>query len=227
MEKFIYPLFLAKCNQTRMLSDRGYEVPENDKRWLISEYNNDIDALFEEFKQHLGVVRENYANINVEKLSVRVDKKTEKSQDKLLVWYFPTFEEVKIDEIRSLINYITPSGKVDSTTVNHIITISNEKISSTASGLLGGINNVERFLFSDLSHNPTSHAYSSEYYRLTSEEKREFFEENKDITPSMMPIMSITDPVSRWLRFSVGDIIQITWPKINDDREIIDFRVVS
>jgi len=190
-------LYTVKKNQTKMLIRRGYNVPDS----AI------LDMSFDEFKNH-------YMNLLKEQQKTEEDicsvlNMEVEEPNKVFVWYIHTQgKDVPIEDVRIFLDYIT--GKDGNTIYKHSILISNQKLGSKPSQTLEAMPlfEIEHFTYDELSYDPTDHFLASKHTKLSTDESKQFFKDNK-ILPEQLPTMYVTDPISKYYNYHIGDIIFI------------------
>lgn len=190
-------LYVVKKNQTKMLLRRGYNPSDATV----------TDMTFNEFKQHyLNLLKE---QDKTEEDICSVLNVEAEGTSKVFVWYIYTQgKDVPIEDVRIFLDYIT--GNDGNVVYKHSILISNQKLGAKALQTLESMPlfEIEHFTYDELSYDPTDHFLASKHTRLSPEHAKSFFKENK-ILPQQLPTMYVTDPISKYYNYHIGDIIFI------------------
>jgi DNA-directed RNA polymerase I, II, and III subunit RPABC1 len=86
---------------------------------------------------------------------------------------------------------------------------------------------IEYFTLNKLQINITKHRLVPQHSRLTDEEKENIIKTFK-VEPMNFPQIEVTDPISKYYKFKIGDMIRIQRKTVVDDNEIEPtFREIS
>lgn len=101
----------------------------------------------------------------------------------------------------------TIMGHMDSNNISHAILVRTDVITPSAKDAFSTMMsmNFEFFYFDELQYNITKHRYVPLHEKLSPEEKNNF----KERFGLKIPIIKVTDPVSRFYNFKKGDIIRV------------------
>lgn len=102
-------------------------------------------------------------------------------------------------------NYLTKNTDL------HKIIVVNEIANRIIQAIIRSNTNIEIFTKNELLINLIDHKYIPKHYLLTNEEKEKFYNEY-DITKQEMPKCFISDPVSKYYNVKIGDIFRIIRP---------------
>mgnify|MGYP003388341336 CR=1 FL=1 len=86
--------------------------------------------------------------------------------------------------------------------------------------------NIEVFKYEELMINVIDHDFVPKHEKLTDDEKKDFY---KDFlcTPKQLPRILLYDPISRYYKYEINDIIRITRPSIMCGNSITYRKVVN
>lgn len=187
-------LFRVRKTVTKMLEDRGYIVPAEEKKQTL-----------DDFRQKYGDVP------NREQLAILATKR-ENIADKIFVFFVDTDSKKKmgITEIKKVTDRMDKEDvKQAIIIIPYGITPFAVKAIQTLSQVTG--KNIEIFAESKLLVNITEHVLVPKHQVLTDDEKSKVLERYK-LKPSQLPRMKVDDPIARYYGLKAGQVVKIIRP---------------
>ena len=131
-----------------------------------------------------------------------------------IIVFLNILPKLNINNVKECISYLEKEK------INHGIIIYNNLITSSASKIISNLFNMDIELFSieKLQFNITTHKYYNTHIKLQQTEKEKFIE----TIGIKIPVIKLSDPISRYFNFKKGDIIKI----IRNDNSI-SYRLVK
>jgi DNA-directed RNA polymerase I, II, and III subunit RPABC1 len=207
-------LFLVKKNQTQLLLDRGYSVPDSD---IVKMTSSD-------FKKKMSIPSPTetvFSRITV------VATRTE-PLDRILVWYVANQDgEVTVDDLREFLTYIHDDA-TSQPQYRHCMIISNHKLGSRVSQQIQQLSklHIEHFMYDELIMNPLNYFLTPKYTKLTSEDATNLFTKHK-IQANQMPLMFDSDKVARWYGWTHGDVVFVeNYSLVESNKKEATYRLV-
>ena len=196
-------LFDVKKTQIQMVEDRGYIVPEEEKRLL--------DLSLQDFIFYISLMNTN------KEFTARgsLTKIYSNPENKFILVYYGNLEkgkQISIDEVRryeSVIDHF--KSMYGDNFVESILIVDHPMSSSANSHINTSINlKIKNQIFQDseLSYNPTHHILVPLHIKLTEEEKQQKMKELM-VDANKIPLMLSTDPIARYYGWTTGDMIMI------------------
>jgi DNA-directed RNA polymerase subunit H (RpoH/RPB5) len=192
-EELVNVLVKVKKHQVMMLQDRKYELPPSEAEWLnytpkqASERLRSIKNRNEEGESVVGWSEELGAEYML--------------PSRLWVYYFPK-KTVGKDDAADMVEQLETLQRP-----RHMLLVGYKRPTKDAWAILNEYD-VEFWTYAQLAVNVTKHFLSQRHTPLTPEQKREFLAVSK-IDPQCLPLLYFSDPMARWYKFKVGQIIKV------------------
>ena len=170
-----------------------------------------------ELDLHINFVLDMHIKINMNKAIVictemlvdrgySMNKKSENvfyfnNNNNNIIVFLNILPKLYINAVKECISYLEEEK------INHGIIIYNNLITSSANKIINNLFNmtIEIFSIEKLQFNITKHKYYNTHVKLTENEKKKFIEK----IGIKIPIIKITDPISKYFNYSKGDVIKI------------------
>ena len=136
------------------------------------------------------------------------------NNDKQIVIFKNDLDKLNIDYIKEYIKILSDNK------LKHAIIIYKNEITPSAKKVIQNLFQftIEMFKFDELMFNLTKHRLYNKHIRLTENDKKEFVKKYG----IQIPVILLTDPVSRYFNYKRGDII-----KIERKNDVISYRIVK
>lgn len=197
----LYRLFYIKRTQLELVSDRGYNISDEEPI---------LNMTFEEFDDYLRASSNNPGGIRstLSKL-YNSNELIDGQPHKMLVFYGERSnsqqKQISIEIIRSFINNIQTTRNI-----REAILIVDAPPSSESNAALAALKSVKWQVFheSDLTYNPTKHVDTPRHELISEDEKIAKLREMK-VDISKLLIIKATDPVVRYYGWAPGGLVRI------------------
>lgn len=222
MEK-VTALFEIKKNQLKMVRRRGYNIDR--EAGLLTITNEEFYNAYVPFaEQNNKSIRAIMSQVYYKDLSPE-EQNAGKRQEKLFVYFadIPDSSQLGVDAISHFIQ------EMDKYRSKNGILITPRKLSTPAEKNIQGLvsYNISVFSEQEMSYDPTEHFLTPEHVGMTPEVQREFLKRN-NITIDQLPGMLLTDIITRYYGFKLGQIVEIKRVNLYDTmvKKSLAYRVV-
>lgn len=252
--KKLRALGTVKINQITLISDRGYEIPEDEEDFLPPDQTNitpQIDLFCEKYLpkiQKKGKIRSDLDKVYYKIYNKKVENNEENSEGEneseeyetevkegicVLYAYQTSGENSKLQtaDVDIILNNLSSSFESafeDDTDIKTFLIIAPTtfKDINTARQKFGEFD-YQILYDSDLMFNPTIHNHYNAHQVLDEDEKIELLKE-LNVNPIKLPIIRHNEAISKWFKYRIGDIICINKTNPSDvAKKSIEYRVVS
>ena len=235
----IYTYYSVKQTQLEMIISRGYTVDKLERDLFNFQDDNTIDINappnLTKFYEFYYQSKDKQGKIySPERILSRIYYKRDasgKAIGSILVTYEKreaSSQTISVTAIKDFTDTIRKQR------VTEAILIADAKLSSKAKEDIKSFTklydniNITVFKLDELTYNPVKHVSQAEYQLIDYKESVNLLREMK-ITRMKLPLLQITDPISKYYGFKIGDMIRV----IRDDDELnliatesINYRVV-
>ena len=135
------------------------------------------------------------------------------NDDKQIVIFKNDLDKLNIDYIKEYIKILSDNK------LKHAIIIYKNEITPSAKKVIQNLFQftIEMFKVDELMFNLTKHRLYNKHIRLNDDDKKDFIKKYG----VQIPVILVTDPVSRYFNFKKGDII-----KIERKNDVVSYRIV-
>ena len=136
------------------------------------------------------------------------------NEDKQIVIFKNDLDKLNIDYIKEYIKILSDNK------LKHAIIIYKNEITPSAKKVIQNLFQftIEMFKVDELMFNLTKHRLYNKHIRLNDDDKKDFIKKYG----VQIPVILVTDPVSRYFNFKKGDII-----KIERKNDVVSYRIVK
>ena len=136
------------------------------------------------------------------------------NDDKQIVIFKNDLDKLNIDYIKEYIKILSDNK------LKHALIIYKNEITPSAKKVIQNLFQftIEMFKVDELMFNLTKHRLYNKHIRLNDNDKKEFIKKYG----VQIPVILVTDPVSRYFNFKKGDII-----KIERKNDVVSYRIVK
>lgn len=194
-------IFKVKKNQIKMVRDRGYDI--RDELLIL---NFTVSQFIEYYVQQAHVTKRTFRDA----LSrIYINEKGEK----ILVFYFETeagSKRILTSQCEELLEFIVKNIRDTTKNLKEIILICEVPIPSEIQSKLLDLRNysIQIFLYDELGYNLTEHYLVPKHEFLSESETKQFLKNNQ-LDPTLLPLMSIHDPVAKYYGILPKRIVKI------------------
>lgn len=193
-------IFKARKICCEMLTDRNYEIPENEENisfenFKVRHQNNDLDLYVEH---------------------------SEDSNNKIYVRFFFGKKRINESDFKKEKDIINKRIKLENEKINYIF-ITQDKSSANVSNTVGSgaYSNIELFELKILQFNATKHKLQPKFEMVKKSEEPNILEFWNCPSKSRFPTMLHSDPIARYYGLKPGDLIKITRTSSQTGHQIV------